>query len=123
MSDKLLTKIVNVLERIDDRLKDIENKMDTINASERPTADTPKSVLELLMKVPKSQHKTYFAVQKLESATCTEVAEVTGRSHNLESRYLARLHEAGLLGKERVPLDDPGKTGTEVKYFIEEDEI
>ncbi|MHA1304455.1 MAG: hypothetical protein ACTSPI_12225 [Candidatus Heimdallarchaeaceae archaeon] len=71
----------------------------------------------------KAQRMTYLAVQKLGEATCTEVAKETGRSHNLESRYLRRLFESGILGRKRVPVadtDDEWK-GTEVKYFIKEE--
>ncbi len=46
--------------------------------------------------------KTFKAVQKLGEATCTQVAEITGRTHGLESRYLNELARHGLLTKKRV---------------------
>jgi len=112
MSEKHLVKMVKLLEEMNKRLERIEMKL----SSETPTT----SSLDFLSKIPKSHLKTYFAVQQLGEATCTEVAELTGRSFNLESRYLVRLRELGLLKNKRVPVSDPSKRGTEVKYFIEE---
>ena len=114
MVEKYLEKMVKLLEQMNERLKAIEEKLSIEVA--------PTSSLDLLTKIPKSHLKTYFTVQDLEEATCTEVAEVTGRSHNLESRYLKRLKEIGVLDSKRVPVSDTEEDwkGTEVKYFVEE---
>ncbi|MHA1952736.1 MAG: hypothetical protein ACXAAM_07400 [Candidatus Heimdallarchaeaceae archaeon] len=112
MSEKYFKKMIELLEAMNSRLERIEMKL---------SADsTPVSSLDLLSKIPKSHIETYFAVQQLGEATCTEVADITGRSHNLESRYLVRLKELGMLRNKRVPVSDKSKRGTEVKYFIEE---
>ncbi len=113
--------MIDLLEQMNLRLERIEQKLSS--------ESTPPSSLDLLSKIPKSHLETYFTLQKIgEPATCTEIAKITGRSHNLESRYLVRLKELsdiylGLNVKsERVPVSDPAKRGTEVKYYIEESE-
>ncbi|MHA1224945.1 MAG: hypothetical protein ACTSSG_01800 [Candidatus Heimdallarchaeaceae archaeon] len=111
MSDKYIEQIVKLLEEVNQRLARIEEKLEN-----SPTT----SSLDLLSRIPKSHLKTYFTVQKLGKATCKQVAAKTGRSFNLESRYLVRLKELGFLNSERVPISDPKKKGTEVKYSIKE---
>ncbi|MBY8999781.1 MAG: hypothetical protein KGD64_02600 [Candidatus Heimdallarchaeota archaeon] len=116
MEEEYLKKVVELLEQMNDRLKRIEAKLSV--------ESVPTSSLDLLTKIPKSHLQTYFTVQSLEEATCTEVAEVTRRSHNLESRYLRRLKDIGVLESKRVPVsgsDDEWK-GTEVKYYLGESE-
>jgi hypothetical protein len=112
MSEKYFKKMVDLLEEMNTRLERIEMKLSV--------ESSPVSSLDLLSKIPKSHIETYFAVEKLGEATCTEVAKITKRSHNLESRYLVRLKELGMLTSKRVPVADKSKRGTEVKYFIEE---
>ncbi len=117
MSEKYFEKMIELLEEMNSRLKNIEKSLGT--------EISPISSLDILTKIPKSHLETYFAVQKLEEATCKEVADETGRAFNLESRYLVRLHDLGFLDRKRVPVskstkDNPHKRGTEVKYFIKE---
>jgi len=114
MEEKYLKKMVYLLEQMNNRLKSIESKL-SLEA-------VPMSSLDLLTKIPKSHLQTYFTVKSLEEATCSEIAEVTGRSHNLESRYLRRLKDIGVLQSKRVPVSDSGDDwkGTEVKYFLGE---
>lgn len=114
MEEKYLKKMVELLEKMNNRLKSIEAKLSVETA--------PMSSLDLLTKIPKSHLQTYFTVQSLEEATCSEIAEVTGRSHNLESRYLRRLKDIGVLHSKRVPVSNPEEEwkGTEVKYFLGE---
>ena len=99
--------MIELLEAMNSRLERIEMKLSVDS--------TPVSSLDLLSKIPKSHIETYFAVQQLGEATCTEVADI-----NLESRYLVRLKELGMLRNKRVPVSDSSKRGTEVKYFVEE---
>ncbi|MHA1686842.1 MAG: hypothetical protein ACTSYD_10650 [Candidatus Heimdallarchaeaceae archaeon] len=113
MNDVLLKRIVELLERIDTRLEKLEKHLEG-------GQKIPTSSLDLLMTIPRSHRQTLFAVQQLGEATCTEVAKITGRSHNLESRYLVRLYELGLLGRRRVPVEEHNKRGTEVRYFIKD---
>ena len=116
MEETFLKKIVELLEEMNNRLKSIESKL-TIETA-------PVSSLDLLTKIPKSHLKTYFTVQSLEEATCTEVADVTGRSHNLESRYLRRLKDIGVLQSKRVSVSESEEEwkGTEVRYYIGEND-
>jgi hypothetical protein len=119
MTEKYFKKMIELLEEMNVRLKNIEDSLgNSIEIS-------PTSSLDLLTKIPKSHLDTYFAVQKLGKATCKEVADETGRAFNLESRYLVRLHDLGFLDRERVPItkstkENPHKRGTEVKYFLME---
>ena len=110
MSEKYFKKIIDLLEDMNQRMKKIEKKLFT--------EVIPSSTLDLLEKIPKSHLQTYFAVQEIGEASCTEVAEITGRTHHLESRYLVRLKELGMLQSKRERTD---KGGSEVKYFIEEE--
>jgi predicted transcriptional regulator len=114
MEEKYLKKMVDLLEQMNNRLKSIESKLSI--------ETVPMSSLDLLTKIPKSHLQTYFTVQSLEEATCSEIAEVTGRSHNLESRYLRRLKDIGVLQSKRVPVSNTGDNwkGTEVRYFLGE---
>ena len=116
MDEKYLKKMVDLLEQMNNRLKRIEDKLSVETA--------PISSLDLLTKVPKSHLETYFTVQSLQEATCSEVAEVTKRSHNLESRYLRRLKDIGVLRSKRVPVSNTEEDwkGTEVRYYLGEDE-
>lgn len=119
MTEKYFKRMIDLLEEMNKRLKNIEDALGS------GTELSPISSLDLLTKIPKSHLETYFAVQKLEEATCKEVADETGRAFNLESRYLVRLHELGFLDRKRVPItksskENPNKRGTEVKYFLME---
>ena len=117
MSEKYFEKMIELLKEINTRLSNIEKTLGT--------EISPISSLDLLTKIPKSHLDTYFAVQKLDEATCKEVAKETGRAFNLESRYLVRLYDLGFLERKRIPIskptkNNPHKRGTEVKYFIKE---
>ncbi|MHA1865675.1 MAG: hypothetical protein ACTSVB_09065 [Candidatus Heimdallarchaeaceae archaeon] len=115
--EKLLNRVVELLEEINAKLSRIEEKMGGEGEINLPSS------IDLLTKMTKAQRLTYFAVQKIGEATCSEVAKETGRSMNLESRYLRRLYEIGVLGRKRVPVSDKEEEwkGTEVKYFIKEE--
>lgn len=120
MSEKYFKKMIELLEEMNTRLENIERKLSTDS-----TQISAVSSIDLLKQLPKSHIDTYFALKELGEATCTEVAKKTGRSHNLESRYLVKLRDLsknnGLKVKsKRVPVSDKSKRGTEVKYFIEE---
>ncbi len=117
MTEKYFKKMIALLEEMNTRLKNIEQSLGS--------EISPISSLDLLTKIPKSHLETYFTVQRLDEATCKEVADETGRAFNLESRYLVRLNELGFLDRKRVPIskptkDNPNTRGTEVKYFLKE---
>ena len=128
MSEKHFEKMISLLEDISKRLKRIEGKLvdDVIDQTGLSALDIlSKSALDSGIKINKSHIKTYFTVQKIGKATCKEVAEVTGRAFNLESRYLVALFNEGFLDRERVPIqkpskDNPAGRGTEVRYFVKE---
>jgi len=123
MTEKYFKKMIELLEQMNERLERIEVQLSNDSS--------PPSSLDLLSKLQKSQLRTYFALKDLGEATCTEIADVTGRSHNLESRYLVKLKELserypGLSVKsKRVSVSDPknqDRKWTEVKYYIEEND-
>jgi len=121
MEQELLKEVVSLLQQIDRRLEKIEKELMQHGAVDKVSERFPISSIDILLKIPKSHRKTLFALQQLKEATCTEVAKITGRSHNLESRYLARLYELGILNKRRVSIEGKDKKGTEVRYFLKED--
>lgn len=129
MSEKHFEKMISLLEDISDRLKRIEDKLGEENQIDRGGVSAldilSKTSLDPEIKINKSHIKTYFTIQKLGRATCKEVAAVTGRAFNLESRYLVALYNEGFLDRERVPINKPSKDnpqgrGTEVRYFLKE---
>ena len=128
MSEKNFEKMISLLEDISKRLKRIEDKLEdeAIYQTGVSALDIlSKSALNSGIKINKSHIKTYFTVQKIGKATCKEVAAVTGRAFNLESRYLVALFNERFLDRERVAIekpskDNPKKRGTEVRYFVKE---
>ena len=118
MIESYLKEIVDLLETMNNRLESLERKISEAGGVAIKDEKTVVSSIDIFTRVPKSHRKTYFTLQKLGEATCTEVAEITKRSHNLESRYLSRLYEEGFLDRKRVPLANKNKPGTEVKYFL-----
>ena len=129
MSEIHFEKMISLLEDISKRLKRIEDKLGDEDVRDQAGVSAldilSKSALDTDIKINKSHIKTYFTVQKLGKATCKDVANITGRAFNLESRYLVALFNEGFLDRERVPIEKPSKEnpkgrGTEVRYFVKE---
>ncbi len=87
-------KIVVLLERILEVLESIERKLD--GRKEIKGMD-PIILLEL----PDNLRETATALIKLERATASEVARITGRGRAIESHYLNTLVRMGYAKKKR----------------------
>lgn len=85
---------------IEERLEVLETAVKAIGGS--PTVNMPRSIaMNDLLALPSSLQKTMLAIQELETATTTEVAEKTGRDRTVETIYLNQLTRIGYLKKER----------------------
>ncbi len=86
--------IVALLERILEVLENIERKLE----SKKEIKDIdPFALLEL----PDKLRETAMALIKLESATASDVARITGRGRAIESHYLNTLVRMGYAKKKR----------------------
>ncbi len=74
----------------------------SVSSKNKKTSSNPVTTSMDILRMRPGTLKTYKTVQKLGEATCTQVAEITGRTHGLESRYLNELARHGLLTKKRV---------------------
>lgn len=90
-----------------ERIKRIEERLDAleriIKIIEPPTTRKPSPSLSMkaLLALSGSLQKTMLAIQELEEATSTGVAEKTGRARSVETIYLNQLTRLGYLNKER----------------------
>lgn len=62
----------------------------------------PDELTSFLFTLPDHLRRTWFAVDRIGRANATQVAAVTGRARAVESMYLNRLAERGVLNKEHV---------------------
>ena len=56
----------------------------------------------LLLQLPSSLLKTYFALQELGEGSAADVAAVTGKARAVESSYLCQLARLGLCGRRKT---------------------
>jgi hypothetical protein len=136
MDDPALTNETRLLMLILEELKSISNKLRIIETSikdqnihsyemtssegKKTTVSSMPSSLEIinLQESRPGIFKTYKAIQKMEGwVTSTAIAETTGRSRGLESRYLNYLADDGFLLKKRVKVPGEDKATT-VHYRI-----
>ncbi len=126
---KILMQILEELKSISARLKTIENSIKvTSSHSENNTSseqqETKISSMPSSLDILNLQEsrpgifKTYKAIQKMDGwVTGTTIANATGRSRGLESRYLNYLVDDGFLLKKRVKVPGEDKATT-VHYKI-----
>ncbi|MFX0122560.1 MAG: hypothetical protein ACFFAE_02925 [Candidatus Hodarchaeota archaeon] len=136
MSERnILTDILKEIRKISNQLMTIESSLSNMHAFlerterldgledsnsykvEEPIMPTSLEVLNLQGSRP-GLFKTYKAIQKKEDwVTSSDIADETGRSRGLESRYLNYLADTGFVLKKRVKVT-PESKATEVLYKI-----
>lgn len=111
IKDQMLTKKpVAILEKIEQSLERLNEKMEVIieiqkknGDSQRSTGGLPEESLDVmtLLSMPDHLRKTAMAICRCGRATAEEIAEQTSRARAVESAYLNQLVIMGYLKKER----------------------
>jgi predicted transcriptional regulator len=91
---------------VEERLQHIEQRLSVlekiiINKDKTPTITTSSISMDDLLSLTDSLQKSMLAIQELEDATTTEIAEKTGRSRSVETIYMNQLARLGYVRKER----------------------
>lgn len=119
--DELLSKKpLSVLERIEDSLEKLNEKMEVMIALQKNGDEEQKAAPQLpdasldvmtLLSMPDHLRKTAMTICRCGRATAEEVAEQTSRARAVESAYLNQLVIMGYIKKERK--------GRKAYFFIE----
>ena len=109
--DELLSrKPLSVLERIEESLEKLNEKMEVMIEIQKNGVDAPRSLPSLpdasldvmtLLSMPDHLRKTAMTICRCGRATAEEIAEQTSRARAVESSYLNQLVIMGYLKKER----------------------
>jgi len=114
---RLLKEILQELHSIHDLLAGFQEALRSSNTSHESSSLDATSIDILSLKP--GTLRTWKALKKLGQATCTQIADETGRSFRLESRYLNELYRSGLARKKRRPSEGGG---TEMVYWLDGEE-
>jgi hypothetical protein len=68
---------------------------------ERPPTTLPLNAM-VLLRIPRRYRETAMAMLKLRQANATDIATITGKSQNAESKYLGTLFRLGYLERIRI---------------------
>jgi len=111
IKDQTLTKRpLNILEKIEESLEKLNDKMEVIieiqkNSDENPksNAGLPDASLDVmtLLSMPDHLRKTAMSICRCSRGTAEEIASQTHRARAVESAYLNQLVIMGYLKKER----------------------
>ena len=111
IKDEILTKKpIAILEKIEESLERLNQKMEVIieiqkngNDNQRSAVGLPDASLDVmtLLSMPDHLRKTAMAICRCVRATAEEIAEQTSRARAVESAYLNQLVIMGYLKKER----------------------
>ena len=111
MRDQILTKRpVAILEKIEESLEKLNEKMEVMIEIQRGGSDPARSSMMLpdstldvmtLLSMPDHLRKTAMTICRCGRATAEEIAESTTRARAVESAYLNQLVIMGYLKKER----------------------
>jgi predicted transcriptional regulator len=114
-------KPLNVLERIEDSLEKLNQKMEVMIALQKNDVEEQKAAVPslpdasldvmTLLSMPDHLRKTAMTICRCGRATAEEVAEQTNRARAVESAYLNQLVIMGYIKKERK--------GRKAYFFIE----
>ena len=114
-------KPLNVLERIEDSLEKLNQKMEVMIALQKNDVEEQKAAVPALpdasldvmtlLSMPDHLRKTAMTICRCGRATAEEVAEQTNRARAVESAYLNQLVIMGYIKKERK--------GRKAYFFIE----
>jgi hypothetical protein len=110
--DEILStrKPIAILEKIEESLERLNEKMEVIIEIQKNSSDAQRSATILpdasldvmtLLSMPDHLRKTAIAICRCEKATADEIAEQTSRARAVESAYLNQLVLMGYLKKER----------------------
>lgn len=109
--DQLSTKKpISILEKIEESLERLNEKMEVIIEIQRGNGDTSRGTVGLpdasldvmtLLSMPDHLRKTAMTICRSGRATAEEIAEQTSRARAVESAYLNQLVIMGYLKKER----------------------
>ena len=101
---------VTILEKIEESLERLNEKMEVIieiqknsNDTHKPTAMLPDASLDVmtLLSMPDHLRKTAMTICRCGRATADEISQQTSRARAVESAYLNQLVIMGYLKKER----------------------
>ena len=111
IKDQALTKRpLNILEKIEESLERLNDKMEVIIEIQKTGSDNQKSIPNLpdasldvmtLLSMPDHLRKTAMAICRCTRATAEEISEQTKRARAVESAYLNQLVIMGYLKKMR----------------------
>ena len=111
IKDEILTKKpITILEKIEESLERLNQKMEVIieiqkngNDNQRSAITLPDASLDVmtLLSMPDHLRKTAMAICRCGRATAEEIAGQTSRARAVESAYLNQLVIMGYLKKER----------------------
>lgn len=111
IKDQTITKRpLNILEKIEESLEKLNDKMEVIIEIQKNGSDNPKSAPGLpdasldvmtLLSMPDHLRKTAMAICRCPRATAEEISRQTSRARAVESAYLNQLVIMGYLKKER----------------------
>ena len=111
IKDEILTKKpITILEKIEESLERLNEKMEVIIEIQKNGSDNQRSAIMLpdasldvmtLLSMPDHLRKTAMAICRCGRATAEEIAEQTSRARAVESAYLNQLVIMGYLKKER----------------------
>ncbi len=73
---------------------------DTVTV-ERPSENLPLNAM-VLLRVPRRYRETAMVMLKLKQANAADVAAITGKSQNAESKYLGQLFRLGYFERTRI---------------------
>ena len=103
-------KPIAILEKIEESLERLNEKMEVIIEIQKNSTDTQRSAVALpdasldvmtLLSMPDHLRKTAMAICRCGRATADEIAEQTNRARAVESAYLNQLVLMSYLKKER----------------------
>ena len=105
--------VTSLSEELSEKLKRIENKIDSVKGivqylasstheiGKRLNATVGENIDVQLLKLPDSLRQSMFVMDKLREASAYQVAELTGRTRSAESFHLNQLERMGHLLKFR----------------------
>ncbi len=111
IKDQLLTKRpLNILEKIEESLERLNDKIEVMieiqkngNDNRKSMPGLPEASLDVmtLLSMPDHLRKTAISICRCTKATAEEIAQQTSRARAVESAYLNQLVMMGYLKKER----------------------
>ena len=117
--------VTSLSEELSEKLKRIENKIDSVKGivqylasstdeiSRRLNVTVGENIDVQLLKLPDSLRQSMFVMDKLREASAYQVAELTGRTRSAESFHLNQLERMGHLlkfrGGKKIYFKIPGR--------------